>query len=197
MRLGFIGPAQSDTAALEQAAKLLISDLEVDQIIYLGEDDALREFVSAHEAEQGDLTIEQQVAHVAATGSPEDIQKVLRRLRGVRYLEKLRVAPPPPTRAMEMLDDRIVLIVRHKSTIGDEDVINSNVVVYGDAKELMFKRFGPRCFFSPGPLGSGHVGLMDDQSDTGGVVLKAIGVDGEVSWCEPIQGRGAKIMVTP
>lgn len=197
MRLGFIGPAQSDTAALEQAAKLLISDLEVDQIIYLGEDDALREFVSAHEAEQGDLTIEQQVAHVAATGSPEDIQKVLRRLRGVRYLEKLRVAPRPPTRAMEMLDDRIVLIVRHKSTIGDEDVINSNVVVYGDAKELMFKRFGPRCFFSPGPLGSGHVGLMDDQSDAGGVVLKAIGVDGEVSWSEPIPGRGAKIMVTP
>jgi hypothetical protein len=197
MRLAFIGPAQSDTAALEQAAKLLISDLEVDQIIYLGEDDALREFVSAHEAEQDDLTIEQQVAQVAATGSPEDIQKVLRRLRGVRYLEKLRVAPPPPTRAMEMLDDRIVLIVRHKSTIGDEDVINSNVVVYGDAKELMFKRFGPRCFFSPGPLGSGHVGVMDDQSETGGVVLKAIGVDGEVSWSEPIQGRGAKIMVTP
>jgi hypothetical protein len=38
---------------------------------------------------------------------------------------------------------------------------------------------------------------MDDQSDAGGVVLKAIGVDGEVSWSEPIPGRGAKIMVTP
>jgi hypothetical protein len=197
MRLGFIGPAQSDTAALEQAAKLLICDFEVDQVIYLGEDDALREFVAAHEIDRGDLTIEQQVAQVAATGSPEDIKKVLRRLRGARYLEKLRVAPPPPTRAMEMLDDRIVLIVRHKSTIGDEDVINSNVVVYGDAKELMFKRFGSRCFFSPGPLDSGHIGLMDDQSETGGVVLRAIDVDGEISWSEPIQGRGAKIMVTP
>jgi len=98
---------------------------------------------------------------------------------------------------MEMLDDRIVLIVRNKLTIGEEDVINSNVVVYGDAKELMFKRFGPRCFFSPGPLDFGHVGLLDDHSESGGVVLKAIDLGGNVSWSEPIQGRGAKIMVAP
>ena len=74
---------------------------------------------------------------------------------------------------MEMLDDRIVLIVRNKSTIGEEDVINSNVVVYGDAKALMFKRFGHRCFFSPGPLDLGHVGLLDDRSEAGGVVLES------------------------
>jgi len=197
MRLGFIGPAETDTAALEQSAKLLICDFEVDTVIYLGEDDALRDFIAAHESEAGDRAIEQQVAEVAATGSAEDIEDVLRKLRGARYLGKLRVAPPPPTRAMEMLDDRIVLIVRNKSTIGEEDVINSNIVVYGDAKELMFKRFGPRCFFSPGPLDLGHVGLLDDHSESGGVVLKAIDLTGEVSWSEPIQGRGAKVMVAP
>ena len=197
MRLGFIGPAETDTAALEQAAKLLICDFEVDTVIYLGEDDALRDFIAAHESEGGDRPIEQQVAEMAATGSAEDIEEVLRKLRGARYLGKLRVAPPPPTRALEMLDDRIVLIVRNKSTIGEEDVINSNIVVYGDAKELMFKRFGPRCFFSPGPLDVGHVGLLDDRSESGGVVLKAIDLTGEVWWSEPIQGRGAKVMVAP
>jgi hypothetical protein len=98
---------------------------------------------------------------------------------------------------MEMLDDRIVLIVRNKGTIGEEDVVNSNVVIYGDASELMFKRFGPRCFFSPGPLEGGHVGLLDDQSEAASVVLKAIDIGGEVSWTEPIQGRGAKVMVAP
>jgi hypothetical protein len=98
---------------------------------------------------------------------------------------------------MEMLDDRIVLIVRNKSTIGEEDVINSNLVVYGDGSELMFKRFGPRCFFSPGPLDDGHVGVIDDQSETGGVVLEAIDVNGVLRWREPIQGRGAKVMVAP
>jgi hypothetical protein len=197
MRLGFIGPAEADAAALEQAAKLLICDFEVDTLIYLGEDEALREFVAAHESEDSDHTIEQRVAEVAATGSADDIEDVLRKLRGARYLGKLRVVPPSPTRAMEMLDDRIVLIVRNKSTIGEEDVINSNVVVYGDAQELMFKRFGPRCFFSPGPLDAGHVGLLDDRSEAGGVVLEAIALSGEVTWSEPIQGRGAKVMVAP
>ncbi len=197
MRLGFIGPADTDTVALEQAANLLVCDLEVDAVVYLGEDQALRDFVAAHEAEGDAHPIDQRVAEVAATGSPSDIREVLRGLRGERYLHKLRVAPPAPRRAMEMLDDRIVIIVRNKSTIGEEDVINANVVVYGDAKKLMFKRFGPRCFFSPGPLDFGHVGLLDDRSETGGVVLHAIDLTGDISWSEPIQGRGAKVMVAP
>jgi hypothetical protein len=197
MRFGFIGPAGTDTAALEQAARLLIVDYEVDQLIYLGEDEALNAFVAAHECDDDGDRVEQRVAQVAATGSPTDIEDVLRRLRGARYLEKLRVAPRPPTRAMEMLDDRIVLIVRDKATLEEEDVVNSNIVVYGDGGELMFKRFGPRCFFCPGPLAGGHVGLLDDQSEVGGVVLKALDVDGEVWWTEPIQGRGAKVMVAP
>ena len=197
MRLGFIGPAKTDAAALEQATKLLICELEVDTVLYLGEDDALREFVAAYEPEDSAHPIERRVAEVAATGSPDDIGDVLRELRGAHYLDKLGVVPPPPTRAMEMLDDRIVLVVRNKSTIGEEDVINSNVVVYGDATELMFKRFGPRCFFSPGPLDLGHVGLLDDQSETGGVVLTAIKLSGDIAWSEPIPGRGAKVMVAP
>jgi hypothetical protein len=197
MRLGFIGPANTDASALERAAKLLVVEYEVDQLIYLGEDDALREFVATHECETDGPGVEQRVARVAATGTPSDIEDVLRRLRGTRYLEKLRIAPRPPTRAMEMLDDRIVLIVRNKAVVGEEDVMNSNVVVYGDAAELMFKRFGPRCFFSPGPLDGGHLGILDDQSEAGGVELKAIHVGGEIRWAEPIQGRGAKIMVAP
>ncbi len=197
MRLGLIGPANTDTAALERAAKLLIVEYQVDQVIYLGEDDALREFVMAHESEGNGHPIERQVARVAATGSPSDIEDVLVQLRGARYLEKLRVAPRPPTRAMEMLDDRIVLIVRNKTTLGEDDVVNSNVVIFGDARELMFKRFGPRCFFSPGPLTGGRLGLLDDRSEAGGVELRAIDIGGEILWTEPIQGRGAKVMVAP
>jgi len=197
MRLGVIGPANTDAAALEQAAKLLICELEADTVIYLGEDRALRAFIAAHESDDRDHTIEQQVAEIAATGSPDEIEDVLRRLRGARYLDTLRVVPPPTARATEMLDDRIILIVRNKSSISEEDVINSNVVIYGDAKELTFKRFGLRCFFSPGPLGLGRVGLLDDQSEVGNVVLKAMDLSGEVCWSEPIQGRGAKVMVAP
>jgi hypothetical protein len=197
MRLGFIGPAGSDGAALERAAKLLIIDFEVDQVVYLAEDEAVRKFVARHESNDDGGELEHEVARVAATGSPTDIEDVLRRLRGARYLSKLRIAPRPPTRAMEMLDDRIVLMVRNKSNIGEEDVINSNVVIYGDAPELTFKRFGPRCFFSPGPLSTGHLGLLDEHSEAGGVALQAIDLSGEVWWTEAIQGRGAKVMVAP
>ena len=197
MRLGLIGPADSDPTALERAAKLLICDFDVDEVIYLAEDEAFREFVAKHASGDDDDALEQRVARVAATGSPTDIEDVLKRLRGARYLEKLRIAPPPPARAMEMLDDRIVLIVRNKTTLGEEDVINSNVVVYGDGKELMFKRFGPRCFFCPGPLAGGKVGLLDDKPESGGVALEAIDLGGAVLWTEPIQGRGAKVMVAP
>ena len=197
MRIGFIGPAESDAAALEKAARILVVDFEVDQVIYLGEDDALRAFVAAHEATDEEGTIEHRVAQVAATGSPSDIEDVLRRLRGTRYLEKLRIAPRPPVRAMEMLDDRILLVVREKAMLGEEDVVNSNLVVYGDGPEPMFKRFGPRCFFCPGPLSAGYVGLVEDDSEVGGVALKSIDPTGEVEWTEPIQGRGAKVMVAP
>jgi len=201
MRLGFIGPADTDSAALEAAAKLLIIEYEVDQVVYLGEDQALQDFVATHapsgDREEDAALLEQRVARVAATGSPTDIGDLVRRLRSERYLEKLRVAPSPPTRLMEMLDDRIVLIVRLKASIGEEDVVNSNVVIYGDARELMFKRFGPRCFFSPGPLEGGLLGILDDESEAGGVELKAVDVDGKVIWTEPIQGRGAKVMVAP
>jgi hypothetical protein len=197
MRLGFIGPAGSDTDALERAAKMLIVDFEVDQVVYLAEDQALRDFVARHESEGDGTELEREVARVAATGSPTDIDAVLRRLRGTRYLSKLRVAPRPPTRAMEMLDDRIVIIVREKSSLGEEDIVNSNVVVYGDGSELAFKRFGPRCFFAPGPLSGGHVGLLDEHSESGGVALKALDQSGETWWTEAIQGRGAKMMVAP
>ena len=197
MRLGFIGPAGPDSMALERAAMLLIVDFEVDRVIYLAEDDGLRDFVDRHDTEATGSAIEQDVAEAAATGSPADLEAVLRRLRGARYLSKLRVAPRSPTRAMEMLDDRIVLIVRQKASIGEDDVANANLVVYGDANELMFKRFGPRCFFSPGPLSAGHVGVLDEHSEAGGVALTAVDLSGEIWWTETIQGRGAKVMVAP
>ncbi len=197
MRFGFIGPAKSDSALLELAVDLLVTELEADTIVYLAAGEAIRDFITTHQCDKSELSFEQQVAQVAATGSPTEITDVVRSLRGARYLEKLRVLPQPPANAIEMLDDRIILLARERSSIGEEDVINSNVVVYGDAKELAFKRYGPRCFFSPGPLDGGHLGILDDEAESGGITLRAIDLSGEVSWTEPVQGRGAKMKVAP
>jgi len=197
MRFGFVGPAESSLALLEQAVGQLVTELEVDTVVYLGSDEAIRDFITAQQREKSELSFEQRVAQVAATGSPAEITEVVRSLRGARYLEKLRVLPQAPANAIEMLDDRIILLVLEKSSIGEDDVVNSNVVVYGDAKELAFKRYGPRCFFSPGPLAGGHLGILDDESESGGITLRAIDLTGEVSWTEPIQGRGARMKVAP
>ncbi len=197
MRFGFVGPAESSSALLEQAVGQLVSELEVDTVVYLGSDEAIRDFIAAQQRDQSEESFEQRVAEVAATGSPEEITEVVRSLRGARYLEKLRLLPQPPANAIEMLDDRIILLVREKSSLGEEDVVNSNVVIYGDAKELAFKRYGPRCFFSPGPLERGHLGILDDEAEGGGITLRAIDLTGEVLWTEPIQGRGARMKVAP
>ncbi len=197
MRFGFVGPAESSSALLEQAVGQLVSELEVDTVVYLGSDEAIRDFIAAQQRDQSEESFEQRVAEVAATGSPEEITEVVRSLRGARYLEKLRLLPQPPANAIEMLDDRIILLVREKSSLGEEDVVNSNVVIYGDAKELAFKRYGPRCFFSPGPLERGHLGILDDEAEGGGITLRAIDLTGEVVWTEPIQGRGARMKVAP
>ncbi len=197
MRFGFVGPAESSSALLEQAVGQLVSELEVDTVVYLGSDEAIRDFIAAQQRDQSEESFEQRVAEVAATGSPAEITEVVRSLRGARYLEKLRLLPQPPANAIEMLDDRIILLVREKSSLGEEDVVNSNVVIYGDAKELAFKRYGPRCFFSPGPLERGHLGILDDEAEGGGITLRAIDLTGEVVWTEPIQGRGARMKVAP
>jgi hypothetical protein len=198
MRFGFIGPAGSDARLLEQAVELLINDLEAETVIYLGADEAIRDFITSHQSAKREQSFEEQVARIAATGSPSEIIDVVRSLRGARYLERLSVLPQPPANLIEMIDDRIILLVRTKASIGEEDVINSNVVVYGDASKLTFKRYGPRCFFSPGPLvEGGHVGTLDDEAESGGVTLKALDLAGTVSWAEPIQGRGAKMKVAP
>ena len=197
MRLGFVGPADSNAALLEQAVDQLVTELEVDTVVYLGADEAIRDFITAQQCDASELGFEQRVAQVAAAGSPAEITKVVRSLRGGSYVEKLRLVPQPPANAIEMLDDRIILLVQEKSSLGEEDVVNSNVVIYGDAKELAFKRYGARCFFSPGPLAGGHLGILDEASESGGITLQAIDLAGKVSWTEPIQGRGAKMKVAP
>ena len=197
MRFGVVGPAESDSALLELAVDLLVTEFEVDMIVYLGADEAIRDFITAHQRDKSELSFEQRVAQVAATGSPSEITDVLRALRGARHLEKLRLLPRPPANAIEMIDDRIILLVRNRSSIGEEDVINSNVVIYGDAKELAFKRYGPRCFFSPGRLEGGHVGILGNEAASGGVSLRAMDLTGELLWTEPIKGRGARMKVAP
>ena len=197
MRLGLIGPTESDTAALQRAAELLVSELEADILLYLGTDAIARDFASRHLRPAYQPGLDRRVATVATSGTPAEIEELLDELRRAEHVDRLRVLPEPPARAIEMIDDRIVLAMYARQDVEEEDVVNANLVVYGDGGELAFRRFGAKCLFSPGPLNGGCIGLVEGGEDNGGVTLTALDLEGRVLWVEPVQGRGAKVMVAP
>jgi hypothetical protein len=74
----------------------------------------------------------------------------------------------PPKQAIEMLDDRIVIVVYDKAVLDKDDIANAHIVVYGRSKEALLKQFGPRAFFTPGLLSGGQLGVL--SVDTAGTV---------------------------
>lgn len=199
MRIGFIGPVgDADLSVLREATEFLLGDAEAEQAVYLGEDgaaDRLAELWMAEleEAAEGDFL--SRAAAVAVSGSPAAIEDLLERDAQARRLSRLRALPPAPARAVEMMEDRILLAVHDKSILDEEDIANASVIVYGRSKEALLKRFGPRYFFTPGPLSGGTVGLFEADGD-GKISVAAYAPTGEPLWREVLQGRRSKVSVT-
>jgi hypothetical protein len=72
--------------------------------------------------------------------------------------------PPPPSRAVEMFDDRVVLMVYDKGVLDEDDVANATAIVWGNAVDAVLKPIGPRAFLTPGavtaPSGP-HVAMVE------------------------------------
>ncbi|MEM6954937.1 MAG: hypothetical protein AAF411_12560 [Myxococcota bacterium] len=193
--IGWIGPSE-DRTALRAAATLLL-DLGVDQAVYLGEAGFLEALVSEWTSELGGdgRPFLDRVVDVAERGTPDHIAALLQGQRSIRMLSRLRTLPPAPSRAVEMLSGRIVLAVQDKKVLDEEDIANASVIVFGKSKDWLFKRFGPRYFFSPGPLSKGRVGLI--ESDAEGR-LELVGVDlstGGESERHVLQGTSSRMTV--
>ena len=197
MRIGLIGPAEDATAALREAAEFLLGDAEVDQVIYLGEDETLRKMSRewARDLAGGDgRDFLSRAAKVAVDGSPDAIEAFLEADQQIRRISRLRTLPAAPARAVEMVGDRIVLVVHDKKVLDEEDIANAAVIVYGESKEALLKQFGPRYFFTPGPLSAGRVGMLE-LDEEGRIVALAFEPSGMPVWREVLMGRGAKLTV--
>ena len=94
-----------------------------------------------------------------------------------------------------MIDDRIVLVVHDKSVLDEEDIANASLVVYGQSKEILLKRFGPRYFFTPGPLRAQKVGVIEREDD-GRLAVAAFAPSGTPLWREVLAGKGVKVTVS-
>jgi hypothetical protein len=199
VRIGLLGPSSGDVGTLREAVEFLIGDAACDQAIYLGVDDTIDRVVGEWAAELiggagNEEAFLDRVAEVAPAGSAADLERLLAADTTVRRLESVRKIPAPPARAVEMLDDRIVLVVHDKAVLDEDDIASAHLIVYGRSQRSDLKRFGPRYFFTPGPLAGGKVGMVE-LLDDGQVELSLYDPSGAPLWREALERRTGRVVV--
>jgi hypothetical protein len=201
MRLGLLGPSDDDTLILREAAEFLLGDAEVDQIIYLGIDGAMERVVAqwGKEIMEGgadEAAFLARAADLAQRGGPDEIEALLSADAHVQKLANIRTLPPAPARAVEMMADRIVLVVHDKAVLDEDDIANSTVIVYGKSDDMLLKKIGPRYFFTPGPLSKRRVAVLETEDDETGIVIAVFDPSGAPLWRELLPARTTRVQVS-
>jgi hypothetical protein len=200
MRIGLLGPAEGDSALVRKAAECALDKLGAEQVVYLGADDAAREAARVWSGEllqsaPGEEAFLERAFKLCAGGSAAELQELLRRDRESRRLSALRSLPAAPARAVEMFEDKIVLFVHDKAQLDAEDIANAYLVVYGRSKSVALNHFGPRTFFSPGPLKTGQMAYLERHGDSGVAVVQLDLSSGEVLGRTPLSAGRSKMVV--
>ncbi|MFO0670305.1 MAG: hypothetical protein U0235_11865 [Polyangiaceae bacterium] len=173
MRLGLLGPVSqgASNAALEAAADFLLTAQGVTRVLYLGDDDALDRVVErrARDIVTGDPSDDAawtRAEHLVRDGTPEAIDAFIeaeRRRRSLRVFESL---PRPALRTVEMVGDRLTVLIFDKANLDEEDIFPAALLVYGKGEGCLAKRIGTRWFLSPGRLGlEGGVCVLDESGE--------------------------------
>jgi hypothetical protein len=202
MRVGLVGPADGDSVLLREAAEFLLGDCGVEQAVYLGSEQTLRGVVESWAAQvvQGVATeghFLDEALQLALSGPPGAIDGLLSRDRELRRLSALRCLPAHPARAVELVDDKVVLFVHDKASLDPEEIANAFLIVYGRSKQSALHRFGPRTFFTPGPLKAGRVALIERESEGQLAIAQFNPRTGEPQGRDLLTVRRARVVVTP
>lgn len=196
MRIGLVGPGADARSDLERGLGLLLRDPTVRHVLYLGDDDAVDPVVAAWR-EQGidDDALLGQAVELACGGSPDQIGALLREDRASRRGLAVRKLPALPSRAIEMIERFIVLGVHDKAVLDEDDIASAHIIVYGKSDGPSLRRFGPRSFFTPGPVRGGHVGCLSIEP-SGNCEVSLLGLSGNVVLREQLPSPGAKLVVS-
>lgn len=208
MRLGLLGPAGGDVGALGRAAEYLLNGARVHRAIYLGNDGALDRAVAAWARklvgdDPSDEGAWRRAADVALGGSPDLIDRFVTTERARLRLKSLEALPSPATgegreiaRTIEMISDRVAVLIFDKAQLDEEDILAANILVFGKSEGPLVKKIGARWFVTPGPIGSegGGVAVLDDEKDD--VVVSIFDSTGRPTHREPLlQPRQTKMRV--
>lgn len=171
MKIGLIGACDGNAEELHEAVDFMMGDVGVELLVYLGADDTITAAARKWAAEEapGELDENAFLTKVAAEvkhGGVAELDAIFEQDAALDRLSTIRRLPPAPARAIEMIGDKIITLVWDKAVLGEEDIANAFFTVYGKSKKMLFKRFGPRYFFTPGPLSGGHIGVLEQEGDS-------------------------------
>jgi hypothetical protein len=174
MRLGLLGPAGSDgnVGALGRAAEFLLNGARVHRAIYLGNDGALDRAVAAWARklvgdDPSDDAAWGRAAGVAVAGTAEQIDKFVSCERARLRLKALEALPEEISRTIEMIGDRVAVLIHDKALLDEEDILAANLLFFGKSDGPLIRKIGARWFVTPGPIGSmgGGIAVLDDEGD--------------------------------
>ncbi|HZU84149.1 MAG TPA: hypothetical protein VE987_14570 [Polyangiaceae bacterium] len=189
-------------AALARCAEFLLNGAKVTRAIYLGDDDALEDTValwaeSLVGPDPSDKGVwERALVALSSGGSPEQIDAFLRAERARLRLKSLERLPPDELRTVEMLCDRVAVLIHDKALLDEEDIFSATFLVYGKSPAPLVRSIGPRWFVTPGPIAcpGGGSAVLDDSGDD--VLATVYDVDGRASLSETLTiRRAAKLSV--
>ncbi len=202
MRLGLLGPAEGNVDGLGRAAELLVDVLEVERAVYLGNDGALDGAVAAWAkrivgGDPSDDATWARAARVALRGSPEEIDAFVRKERARQRLRVLEgLAKGGDARTIEMIGDRVAVLLYDKAALDEEDIFAATLLVYGKSPEPLVKKVGNRWFVTPGAIGAagGGIGVLDDTGEE--IVASVYALDGSRTLSETIAvARATKMKI--
>jgi hypothetical protein len=172
MRLGLLGPAGSDVGALGRAAEFLLNGARVHRAIYLGNDGALDRAVAAWARklvgdDPSDDAAWRRAADIAVDGSPEQIDKFVQTERARLRLKSLEALPEQVARTIEMIGDRVAVLIHDKALLDEEDILAANLLFFGKSDAPVVRKIGARWFVTPGEIGSegGGIAVVDDEGE--------------------------------
>lgn len=200
MRLGLLGPAPENDAALERGARFLLHDVGVDRAIYLGIDPVLDRVVHSWAArvvggDPDDAAVWSRAALQCARGTPEQIEAFLEAERERRSLQIFESLPDAGTRVIELLGGKVVVMIYDKAHLDEEDILPASVLVFGKSDEPLVKQVGSRWFLSPGGFGRGGIMTLEDHDDV--IHVTSFDVDGrELDRQQLRSTRGPKLKVS-
>lgn len=187
--------------ALGRAAELLLNGVRVHRAIYLGNDGALDRAVAAWARklvgdDPSDESAWRRAAEVACNGNFDKIDKFVAVERARMRLKSLEALPETALRTIEMISDRVAVLVHDKALLDEEDILAANILCFGKSEGPLVKKIGTRWFVSPGPIGcaGGGVAALDDEQDE--VVVTIYDAAGKATHREVLSvSRTAKLRV--